>query len=117
MTERSKRKYFTREQKKELLLEIKKSGITHAEFARRKGIHPVTIYQWKREMRNIQSTDDHNIDEILLEIDKLKKENKQLKEVVGELSIDKKILETAVDVYKKSQLKRKFKSSKKSCKK
>ena len=117
MTETSKRTYYTYEQKKEILNEIKSSGMTHAEFARRKGIHPVTIYYWQRQLGKMENKKDLDLEQILAENERLKNENKQLKEVVGELSIDKKILETAVDVYKKSQLKRKFKSSKKSSKK
>lgn len=117
MTEKSKRKYYTYEQKLELLNQMKISGMTHAEFARRRGIHPVTIYQWKKMMGEKINKVNPDIEEILLENEKLKNQVKHLKETVGELSIDKKILETAVDIYKKSQLKEKYKSQNKSSKK
>lgn len=116
MTEKTKRHYFTREQKLELLNQLRLGGMTISEFARRKGIHPVTIHKWKREMGSDKKNEDIDIEDILKENERLKSELKHLKEVAGELAIDKKILETANDILKKSQIKRKLKSRKKSSK-
>lgn len=117
MTKKTKRNYYTHEKKIELLRQLKLSGMTNAEFARRNGIHPVTIFQWKRQLGKSMNSENYDIEAILLENEKLKKENDKLKITIGDLSVDKLILETAVDVYKKSQIKEKFKGVKKSSRK
>lgn len=55
--------------------------------------------------------------EILDEIEALRQENNHLKKAVGELTIDKKILETANEIYKKKYREKLLKQQKKSSKK
>lgn len=115
------RRHFTKEQKSQILEELKTRATTITQLAREKGIHPVTLHNWKRKMRMSQNSNEVDVRAILEELEKLKKENNQLKEVIGELSIDKLILKTSNDIYKKDIIKKKLfmasKSSKKSKKK
>ncbi|MCH2534137.1 MAG: transposase [Bdellovibrionales bacterium] len=117
-TNRIKRKYYTRERKIKILRELETGGMTHTELARKYGIHPITLYSWKRLMgQENNSKPDSDYEEVLNENSQLKKEVENLKKALGELAVDKQILQTANDILKKSQRKTKLKSQKKSSKK
>ncbi len=49
-TETTKRKYFTKDQKRKILDELRSHGMTISVLARKHDIHPVTVHKWKREM-------------------------------------------------------------------
>lgn len=75
------------------------------------------LYSWKRSLsmtdKPINSKD--NIEEILAEMDRLKKENKYLSKAVSTLTIDKGILTDAIEILKKkSQQRALLKEQKKS---
>ncbi|MCY4524793.1 MAG: transposase [Halobacteriovoraceae bacterium] len=110
------RKYFTRTQKMKILEELNNHGMTISDIARRHGIHPMTVYKWRRKMTVPKEHGNTNIEGIFTEIDRLKKENDYLKTAVGELTIDKQILQTANDILKKRQMEIKLKSLKRSSK-
>jgi transposase len=111
--ETTRRTYITRSRKNEILNELKTSGMTLTNLARKYGIHPVTIHKWKREMSQETKKDSIDVHEILAELEKLKEENSNLKKAVGELAITNQILQTANGVLKKSQRSEKLKSLKK----
>ena len=116
VTDNSKRKYYTKSKKLLILNELKTGAMTHSELARKHQVHPVTLYQWKRTLSSEKPEKEIEIAQILEELEALKKENQHLKETVGELSLDKKILETANQIYKKKYREKMLKSQKKSSK-
>lgn len=117
-TEKTKRKYFTKSQKKSILDELNSNGMTISLLARRHDIHPVTLHKWKREMGN-NTKEENNVDlsELLAELEKLKGENSNLKKALADVVLDKQILQTANDVLKKKHLQQQLKSQKKQSKK
>ena len=116
-TETPKRKYFTKQQKLKILEELKTGGMTVTSLARQRGIHPITLYSWKRTMTQDKPENQPDYQDILNENEKLKKELENYKEAIGELAVDKQILKVANDVLKKSVGEQKLKSQKKSSKK
>lgn len=100
-----KRSYFTREQKLQIIQEHRDKGIPISQLARQNGIHPITIYQWKRLMNESDDQlDPAKIKELLLENQRLKQENKALKVKVGDLAVTNDVLNDALDIAKKRAL-------------
>lgn len=116
-TETPKRKYFTKQQKLKILEELKTGDMTVTSLARQRGIHPITLYSWKRTMTQDKPENHPDYQELLKELEQTKKENDHLKKAVGELAVDKQILKVANDVLKKSVREQKLKSRNKSSKK
>lgn len=101
----SGRRRFNRAQKEQILREHTEQGIPISQLARKNGIHAVTIYQWKRLMKqDDDSVTPDNIRKLLLEIKSLKSENNQLKIKVADLSVSNDILTDAIDISKKRAL-------------
>lgn len=96
------RKRISKEQKFNILTEHIEGGTPISELARLHGIHPITIYQWKRQM-NEKPKQDLNIEEILKELNEVKKKNKQLTKALGELTLDNQCLKDINDFLKKKQ--------------
>jgi len=71
-------KYIPKEVKEQILKRIKEEGITAKQAAEDAGISTKTIYNWIRG----RTTGDVSI----LEIARLKRENKELLEIIGELT-------------------------------
>ena len=106
----------------EILRELESSGLSLSDLARKHDIHPVTVYSWKRTLReSMKKPEQIDIDELLKEVDRLKLENSALKDTVSDLAVSKRILECSNKLLKRDQLKKKLltlkKSSKKSIKK
>ena len=118
-TENSKRGYFTKEAKMTILEELKTSGMTISNLARKHGIHPVTVHKWKREMGTKKQVEDNSSDtkELLKEIEKIKQDNENLKKALADIAVENQVFKTANEILKKNQLSEKFKSPKKSSKK
>ena len=112
-----KRRYYTKSKKIQILNELESGGITHTELARRHMIHPVTLYQWKRQMGQDKPENQPDYQELLDELEKIKAENENLKKALGEVAVNNQILQTANDIYKKKQRQRQLKLQKKSSKK
>jgi transposase len=69
----------TKEIKDEILSKIKNDGISVMDAANQYGIHTGTIYNWLgTKAKGVVSVLEHN---------KLKKENDQLKQIIGDLTI------------------------------
>ncbi len=73
-------KFIPKEIKEQILKRIKEEGITVAQAATEHGISTKTIYNWLRN----KTIPDGSI----LEISRLKRENKELLEIIGELTHD-----------------------------
>jgi transposase-like protein len=117
ITEKPKRRYFSKSQKLEILNQISSGDMKLTELARKFNIHPVTLYQWKRKMGQNKNIEHPQIHEILMDLEKLKAENENLKKAVGDLVIDKQILKTAIDILKKDQREEELRLQKKLSKK
>ena len=101
-----KRAYFSPVQKYEILKEHIEQGIPISILARKHGTNPITIHQWKRTMKSndYKTPTIEEVKELFKEIDQLKKENKNLKVKVADLSIGNDILKDALDIVKKKEL-------------
>ena len=71
-------KFIPKEIKEQILKRIKEEGVTVKQAADEAGISTKTIYNWMRS----NSVKDTSI----LEISRLKRENKELLEIIGELT-------------------------------
>ena len=116
------RKYYSKARKMEILRELESSSLSLSDLARKHDIYPVTVYSWKRTLReSIKKPEQFDIDELLKEVDRLKLENSALKDTVSDLAVSNRILECSNKLLKRDQLKKKLltlkKSSKKSIKK
>jgi len=69
-----------KETKEQILRRIKDEGITVSQAAAEHGISTKTIYNWMRSSTIV----DHST----LEINKLKRENKELAELIGHLTLN-----------------------------
>lgn len=73
-------KFIPKDIKEQILKRIKEEGITVVQAAVDAGISSKTIYNWMRS----KTVSDGSI----LEISRLKRENKELLEIIGELTHD-----------------------------
>lgn len=114
-TPKRTRRIFSKGQKIEILREVSSGLMSLSDLARKHDIHPVTIYSWKRTLREtMKKPEEADIAEILKENERLKLENSALKETVSDLAVGKRILECSLDIYKRDQLKKKLLTPKKS---
>lgn len=114
--ENSKRNYFTKEAKLKILQDLSTNDMTISTLARKHGIHPMTIYKWKRQMGTKKESSSPDIQELLAEIDRIKEENENLKKALADVAVEKQIFKVANDILKKNQRSEKFNSPKKSSK-
>lgn len=68
-------KVIPKEIKEQVLNRIKNEGVTVSQAAREHGLSPKTIYNWLRKTTIINPS--------VLEISRLRRENKELKEIIG----------------------------------
>ena len=73
--------YIAKDVKEEIIRTIKAEGITAAEAGRRYGINVKNIYRWLS-----QGIGGGNSE--LLQLNKLKRENEQLKKIIGGLILE-----------------------------
>lgn len=105
----NKRKHFSKSQKVKILSELESGLITNSALARKHGIQPVTIYNWKRSMRDdMKKPDSIDVEELMAENKRLKSEVTALKDTVSDLAVSKKILQTANDILQEAKLKKKL---------
>ena len=71
-------KFIPKEIKEQILRRIKEEGITVAQAAKDAGISSKTIYNWMRS----KTLSDGSV----LEISRLKRENRELAEIIGRLT-------------------------------
>jgi transposase-like protein len=92
--------------KRLILQEHLHQGTSLALLARRFGVHPVTLYAWKRNlmMEDQGRKEKADFAELWSELERTRQENRQLKKAVAELAVDKSILQDAVELLKKKKL-------------
>ena len=113
----SKRKHFTHIRKQLIVKEHFSTGISIPVLARKYGIHAITLYGWKRNMnqkKNQSEIDPEAIKKLVEENDRLKSENKNLMNKVGDLSIRNDILKEGLDFAQKKEILKALESPKKS---
>lgn len=103
-------------QRRLILSEHMELGVSVSSLGRKYGIHPVTIYQWKRShMENEKlKQSGPSVEELLEQLEKAHKENRHLKKALAEVSVDKSILQDALEIFKKKELRGSSKSQRKS---
>lgn len=79
------KKRFT-EQQIAYALKQAETGVTVQEVTRKMGIAEATFYNWKKRYSGLTGTE-------LRELKQLQEENKQLKKLVADLSLDKQMLQ------------------------
>ena len=86
----------------QILKEHTELGLSVSSLARKYGIHPVTIYHWKRTYMKNKSENKNEISttDLLAELEKVRQENVHLKKALAEVSVDKSILKDAVEILK-----------------
>jgi len=108
-----KRRYFTKAQKISILNELNISGISLSELSRKYQISSVVLYRWRKRMNKEITGSSPNYECLVTELEKTKQENEHLKKALGDLVVEKQILQTANEILKKRQIKGKFISQKK----
>jgi transposase-like protein len=102
-TEIRRRQQFTQQQRINLLDELSIGNLTITQFAESKGIHPVTIHQWKRKMSSIQkhSQPNEDLNDSQLEVQRLSSEVENLKKALADMAIENQIQKAHNQVLKK----------------
>lgn len=100
----SRRKYFTQEKKELIVNEHYSTGISLPVLARKYGVHAMSLYNWKRQMKD--KKDESAISpeffrKLIEENDRLKSENKNLKAKIGDLAIKNDILKDGMEIVQK----------------
>ena len=112
------RRMFTHDEKMSILSRHFKEGVSISELARVNSINPITLYSWKRKMSDKPKKSDlPEVQELLKQIENLKKENKSLKKIVGEQVLDIDCLKDLNEFLKKRDLEEQLKRQKLSSKK
>ena len=109
-----KRRCWTKAQKISILNELDISGVSLSELARKYQISSVALYRWRRRMGTEIRGGFPDYSHVVSELEKTKQENEHLKKALGELTVEKQILQAANEVLKKRQIRRMFPSPKKS---
>ncbi len=73
-------KFIPKEIKEQVLKRIKDDGIPVSQAANEHGVNPKTVYNWLRG-KTVADTS-------ILEISRLKRENRELSEIIGRLTLD-----------------------------
>ena len=113
----NKRKHFTQEKKKSIVKEHYSQRISIPVLARKYGVHAITLYSWKRQMKHKKDESPINaeyIQKLIEENDKLKAENQNLKAKVGELAIKNDILKDGLEIVQKKAILKALQPPKKS---
>jgi len=71
-------KFIPKDIKEQILTRIKNDGVPVSQAAGEHGVNPKTVYNWLRT----KTTGDTSI----LEISRLKRENRELREIIGTLT-------------------------------
>jgi len=92
---RQTRKKYSAEEKIRIVLEGLRGEESIAELCRREGINPNMYYKWSKEFLEAgkaRLTGDTKRQATSSEVDELRQENEQLKQVVAELLLDNRVL-------------------------
>ena len=96
---RKTRRKYSSEEKIRIILEGLRGEVSIAEICRKEGIHPNHYYRWSKDFLEAgkkrllgDTTREANSDEV----EQLKKENDQLKELVANLSLKNQVLKKSL---------------------
>ena len=110
-------KRYTKDQRASILSEHLKEGLSISELSRKYQVSVHTIYKWRNAMREQQDEDKKislDTDQLLSEIEQLKRENSRLKHTVAEQALDISTLKQWNDFIKKKLREEKQNSQKNS---
>ncbi len=95
-----KRRRFSDDQNVQILQEHHSKSVPISVLARVHYINAVTLYQWKRAMKD---KPESNIDvtDLLRQIDQLKKDKDRLLKKVGESTLREEVAQDIIDFYEK----------------
>ncbi len=113
----SQRQYFSQEKKQLIIKEHYSEGISIPVLARKYGVHAITLYNWKRQMKHKKKESPINhelIQRLIAENDKLKNEVLTLKAKVGDLTIKNDILKDGLEIVQKKAILKALQPPKKS---
>lgn len=101
---RNGKRLWTVVQKREILSELDK-GLTPEEISRKYELHIQTLYQWRRRYRQAGDRALRSNQEVvsLREWKKLKEENKRLQQALGKMTVERDILNDAVEIAAKKK--------------
>lgn len=104
--EAGRRRYFTPEQKKALLDEAARPGNSISETARRYGLNPSMMFQWRRAMDDATKKGLKANEEVvpISEVKKLKARIRELERALGKKTLKCDILEEAVEIAREKKL-------------
>lgn len=95
------RRTFSKAQKALILDEFFHNKCSMIEIGAKYNVDPVTLARWKRNMSDKDPSMNYSQTKLLAELERQKEENRLLKKIVADLSIDKEILSDAVEILKK----------------
>lgn len=103
---RGRRSRFSALEKKRIVEETYEPGSSVSYVARKNGISPCLLYQWRRSMENgaIVGIDCENDVISKKEIDKLKARIHELERALGRKSLDNEILKEAIKLGREKKL-------------
>lgn len=113
----SRRQFFSLEKKQSIIKEHYSEGISIPVLARKYGVHAITLYNWKRQMKHKKNEEPINpefIQNLIAENDRLKTENQTLKAKVGDLTIKNDILKDGLEIVQKKAILKALQPPKKS---
>lgn len=113
----SRRQFFSYEKKQSIIKEHYSEGISIPVLARKYGVHAITLYNWKRQMKHKKNEEPINpefIQNLIAENDRLKTENQTLKAKVGDLTIKNDILKDGLEIVQKKAILKALQPPKKS---
>lgn len=84
--------------KNRILNELSSGGMNLSDLARKHKIHPVTLHKWKREMGKDKPENQADYQELIDENESLKSQIESLKKTLGEVAVEKQILQTTNDI-------------------
>ena len=93
------RRTFSKPQKQRILREHFDNGLSISVLSRKHQISPVTLYSWKRMLMTDKKAKKEELlpEEIFEELERLRKENDNLKKALAEEVVQKNILYQAVE--------------------
>ena len=108
-------KRFTKEERSSILSEHLKEGVSISELSRKYQVSAHSIYNWRNAMKKEEEKEiSLDVEELLKEIEQLKRENSRLKHTVAEQALDLSTLKQWNDFIKKKLREEKLSSQKSS---
>jgi transposase len=104
--EPGRRRRFTPEQKRAFLDEASRTGNSISEVARRYGLSPSMLFQWKRAMDDATKKGLKANERVVpeSEVKKLKARIRELERALGKKSMQVEILEEAIEIAREKKL-------------